>query len=61
MRHFRTGGKLEYKDSFTKIDSSDTNQSLIVEQRHYVHGKCYTFSPSEDMKKRGMVYIQAKL
>lgn len=47
----------------TNINTKDINQSLIVEQRLRDFGKCYTFSPSDDMRKNigAIYYIRARL
>ena len=48
------------EDSFTWINTSDTTNPMIVEQRHHFYGRCYTFSPNENMAAKGISSIRAK-
>ena len=62
IRHFE-GDPTKGKIPNTKLKSSDKSftKSMIREQRTYLKGKCYTFSPDATIRKKGISLMSITL
>ena len=58
IRHF-VGDPTKGKTPNTLLKSLDRSftNSMIREQRTYLKGKCFTFSPDDDIRKKGISQI----
>ena len=59
LRHFATEASRNFERSGTIFNSNDKDikSTTITEQRSRNSGRCYTFSPNEDMKTKGISHI----
>ena len=62
IRHFE-GDPTKGKTPNTFLKSSDKTftRSMIREQRTYLKGKCYTFSPDATIRKKGISLLSITL
>ena len=62
IRHFE-GDPTKGKTPNTFLKSSDTSftKSMIREQRTYLKGKCFTFSPDLVLRKKGISLVSITL
>ena len=59
LRHFATKASKNFERSSTIFNSRNKNikAATIAEQRSRNSGRCYTFSPSEDMRNKGISHV----